>query len=149
MNTTTKMSPQEIEDRATEKMLKNIKTKTKAVKMTKSILDTPVLPSWYTGSDLITPINRYEEVVKQRLAETYKDSPTADPQVQVLEGPKNWKIVVTTYGQRSVHSFVERSTGNILKPAGWNAPAKGVRGNIKDEDDGASALDAYGVRYLR
>jgi len=111
--------------------------------------NTVTLPSWYTGSDLVNPINRYEEVVKQRVAETYKDSPTAYPKVEVTEGPKNWKIIVTTFGQRSVHSFVERATGNILKPAGWNAPAKGVRGNINDPDDGASALDAYGVRYLR
>jgi hypothetical protein len=35
--------------------------------------------------------------------------------------------VYVKYGnsrQRSVHAFVEKSTGNLIKPAGWNAPAK-------------------------
>ena len=48
-----------------------------------------------------------------------------------------------------VHSFVEVATGNVLKAAGWKAPAKHARGNIWDDDGGASALVVTGgVRYL-
>jgi len=32
----------------------------------------------------------------------------------------------------SVHCFVEIETGDIFKPASWSAPAKGVRGNLRD-----------------
>ena len=37
----------------------------------------------------------------------------------------------------SIHCFVERTTGNIFKPAGWKAPYlkgnKAIRGNIYDK----------------
>ena len=32
----------------------------------------------------------------------------------------------------SVHCFVDIATGDIYKPASWNAPAKGIRGNLQD-----------------
>jgi hypothetical protein len=50
--------------------------------------------------------------------------------VTVERGPKNARFVIESGGQRSVLLFVELETGNILKAAGWKAPAKGVRGNI-------------------
>lgn len=36
----------------------------------------------------------------------------------------------TGYGARSAYAFVDRLTGDVLKPAGWKKPAKGRRGNI-------------------
>ena len=45
-------------------------------------------------------------------------------------GRKYIRIVITNHSQRSVYCFIERETGNILKDAGWKAPAKGARGNI-------------------
>lgn len=36
-------------------------------------------------------------------------------------------------GGRSVYCFIERNTGDILKSAGWKAPAKGARGSIWNE----------------
>lgn len=110
---------------------------------------TNVLPDWYTKSDKEFAINRYVDAVTQRVALTYKDSANANPEVSVIEGPKYWKITVTTWGQTSVHSFVKRETGEVFKPAGWSAPAKHARGNINNEDDGSGALDAYGIKYLR
>lgn len=45
-----------------------------------------------------------------------------------LYGPKFVKIVSTEAGdetkQRSVHAFVERSTGNLIKAAGWSQPQR-------------------------
>jgi hypothetical protein len=50
---------------------------------------------------------------------------------QVQSGRKNDKIVKVQAGVgRSAYCFVDRETGNILKAAGWNAPAKGTRGSI-------------------
>ncbi len=31
---------------------------------------------------------------------------------------------------RSVHCFIDAETGDLLKAAGWKAPAKGARGNL-------------------
>ena len=52
-------------------------------------------------------------------------------------------------GQRSVHCFVEVVTGNVLKAAGWKAPAKHARGNIFDEHNGLNRMNEYGPEYLR
>lgn len=50
------------------------------------------------------------------------------------EGKRYTKIVMTVRGgQRSVHSFVEPSTGHVLKAAGWQRPAKGVRFNLAND----------------
>lgn len=53
----------------------------------------------------------------------------------VVTGKRFHKVIEKTTQEAksgSVHCFVEIATGNIYKPAGWNAPAKGVRGNLQD-----------------
>ena len=46
-------------------------------------------------------------------------------------GSKYFKVEMTTHGMsRSVYCFIEKSTGIILKSAGWRAPAKGPRGSV-------------------
>jgi hypothetical protein len=45
-------------------------------------------------------------------------------------GSKYFKVEMTSHGSRSVYSFIEKSTGNIFKAAGWSAPAKGIRGSV-------------------
>lgn len=47
----------------------------------------------------------------------------------------------------SVHCFVERETGNIMKAAGWKAPAKDARFNISTDAgfaDTVELADPYG-----
>jgi hypothetical protein len=43
----------------------------------------------------------------------------------------------------SVHCFVDRETGAILKAAGWKAPAKGARGSIFDADPPLTSRALY------
>lgn len=66
-------------------------------------------------------------------------------------GKVNVKIIAKDmhgYGG-SAHSFVRRETGVILKAAGWTGPAKGDRGSIYSDRNGAEALGPYGsIRYL-
>lgn len=47
-------------------------------------------------------------------------------------------------GQLCVSAFVNLVTGEIFKPASWNAPAKHSRGNFYAPDNGRSAIDAGG-----
>ncbi len=63
-----------------------------------------------------------------------------------MKGKKYVRIVVANTAQRWVYCFVDIETGNILKAAGWKAPAKGIRGNIKN---GTDDVTPYGARYNR
>ncbi len=52
-------------------------------------------------------------------------------------GRKYHKIIMNANGQKSVHAFVDKKTGSLLKSASWKAPAKGERFNlllIKDRE---------------
>lgn len=47
----------------------------------------------------------------------------------------------------SIHAFIDNATGDLLKPAGFKAPAKGARGNITNPDfmqKLKSRFDPYG-----
>jgi len=50
---------------------------------------------------------------------------------------------------RSAWAFVDKTTGDILKPASWAAPAKHARGNIFDQAGGMAHIGPYGPNYLR
>jgi hypothetical protein len=47
----------------------------------------------------------------------------------------------------SVHSFIDRTTGDVLLPAGWKTPAKGARGNIHDAQNGLGRMGPHGPAY--
>lgn len=47
----------------------------------------------------------------------------------------------------SVHLFVDKDNGDILKAASWTAPAKGSRGNLSDEFNGLRRVTAHGTEY--
>ncbi len=52
-------------------------------------------------------------------------------------------------GSRSVHCFVNRQNGDVLKAASWKAPAKHARGNIFDASNGLANMGPSGPAYLR
>jgi len=65
--------------------------------------------------------------------------PEAKFDVTFDRGRKFIKVVQSSYGSRSVHSFIcivphdQWKFGDILKAAGWSAPAKNfARGNVLD-----------------
>ena len=69
--------------------------------------------------------------VAQEQLEGKKYSEHAKPYTYTVErGQKFDKIVQADgyAGGRSVHAFVERSTGKLIKAAGWKAPAKDKNG---------------------
>jgi hypothetical protein len=51
-------------------------------------------------------------------------------------------------GQRSVWAFIDKKTGDILRAAGYKAPAKHARGNLFDAMQGTEMLTPYGIGYL-
>ena len=61
--------------------------------------------------------------------------------VEFKRGSKFLKVISTSWGSRSVHSFIcvkphdQWKFGDILKAASWAAPAKNfIRGNVLDTE---------------
>lgn len=55
-----------------------------------------------------------------------------------VEAGKRFDRIVQQYQgspQRSVHAFVEKSTGKLIKAAGWAAPAKRSNGEFQSQFD--------------
>lgn len=80
----------------------------------------------------------------------FPSQPVTNESFMVIEGKKYFKVATTRDGvtPMSAYAFIDKSTGDLFKPASWNAPAKHARGNIKDES-GLAACGRYGVAYLR
>lgn len=52
----------------------------------------------------------------------------------IESGKRYYKVVMSAHGNRSVHCFVDKTTGDVYKSASWKAPAKGVRYSLMDEE---------------
>jgi hypothetical protein len=76
---------------------------------------------------LASAVNR--EYHEQKIADLKRNIGTY--QFTVDTGRKYHKVMMTTDdGNRSVHAFVNKTTGEVYKPASIKAPAKGVRFNM-------------------
>ena len=54
--------------------------------------------------------------------------------IDIAPGNKFMKLIKTQGDHHSVWCFVDKSTGEIFKPASFKAPAKHARGNVADPD---------------
>ena len=62
---------------------------------------------------------------------THHPNSSSQYKFYIESGRKYHKIVMETErGNRSVHAFVDKKTGEVYKPASFKAPAKGVRYNL-------------------
>lgn len=53
-------------------------------------------------------------------------------------------------GNQSILCFIDKVTGDILKPATYKAPAKGIRGNVNSAQNGMEAITPQGfVIYFK
>ena len=72
-------------------------------------------------------------------------------QFTVDTGRKYHKVMMTTDGNsRSVHCFIDKKTGDVLKAESWKSPSKGVRYNLLDEYSREKCYDECGwtTHYL-
>ena len=97
----------------------------------------------------IVDIEKYRKEIEaakaaewKRMGYTHSPAPT----YEMKEGKKFVKIIeVGQGGFRHVHCFVDFE-GNIYKPASFNKPAKGIRGNINNEKKPLLCGEYYKVR---
>ena len=98
-----------------------------------------------------TLTEQYAKAVEVAIQMAYDfQSPEQRPVMEVEVGRKYLKVVTNYHSQRSVHSFVDRVTGDVFKPEGWAKPAKGARFNLVTGMDGLLAvIDPYGSYLYR
>ena len=103
--------------------------------------------------DVQERLNLYVEMVQNKMNAYYEmmNFTHSNPDDITVDYGKKYARVVHQNGvQRSVHTFVNMINGDILKSGGWSAPApNGVRGNIFENDFGASVVNEYGASYLK
>lgn len=92
----------------------------------------------------------WAEGLQHRLANyhLFMGNTGAPPLVELEAGPKWIRIVVSQPGTRSAYGFISQETGLLYKAAGWKAPAKGVRGNIRGRSP-YRACGPYGMASAR
>ena len=96
--------------------------------------------------DMDAKFERALEAFQSALQSLWDDGHTID----VMMGRKYVRVIVRNPAgeSRSVHSFIEISTGDVYKAASWKAPARNVpRGNIY-QDDPMKGCNKYGANYL-
>ena len=76
--------------------------------------------------------------------------------VFATEGKKYFKVYRQemkdgkSFSSGSIVAFVDKTTGDIFKPASFNTPAKHARGNVNSENSGMEAItDSGSVIYLK
>ena len=70
-----------------------------------------------------------------------------DDEFYLETGRKYYKLIHRSGISRSVHCFIDKTTGDVLKSASWKSPAKGVRYNLLDDNSRElcySNCDAFG-----
>lgn len=58
------------------------------------------------------------------------------------------RYVRVAWGE-SAFCFIEKATGDVLKPSTWSVPAKHARGNIFDPDGGMENVCVNGIKNLK
>ena len=102
------------------------------------------------NGDLATALIGYKDNIVANYVKWCGDAGISDIGqfgVEFEPGSKYVKVVkISAGGSRSVHSFVEKETGNIWKAASWKAPAKNfVRGNVYDSGTYLNRLEWTGI----
>ena len=106
-----------------------------------SIQEAPVLPSTMTGGvqsdhSIEDGVKKYEDAINKQInsgefAKMHKERGT---KIVARKASKYYRVEEHEMGRAgSIHAFIEIETGDIFKPAGWKAPAKGARGNVTDQ----------------
>ena len=85
----------------------------------------------------------YQAVVK--MVTEHQSKFQSNLAIELSEGRRYYKVVVNG----SAWAFVDKESGDILKPASWNAPAKHARGNVFDMHGGLKYITVYGPAYMR
>jgi len=89
-----------------------------------------------------------KQIYKRYMETNYPDWLDKGLEYEKFSFKNNRKYIKVIRGG-SVHCFVDKTNGNVLMAASWNAPAKHARGNIFDDNNGLGCMNEYGPAYLK
>jgi hypothetical protein len=121
-------------------------------------VDDPSIPAEkHTAEEFDTALAGFLAAAQTKVQQRYVDFQGRTGKIETESGPKYIRVISAEYlangdsgGSRSAFCFIERETGDVLKPAGWKGPEKrNPRSNIFADDFGASGVTGYGTTYLR
>jgi len=95
---------------------------------------------------------RAEKFINDEIKRIYEHLGESEhTELTIMWGKKYARLVKSENGgqSKSAWAFIDLSNGDILKPAGWKAPAKHARGNINDEFQGMRRISWTGPHYLK
>ena len=112
-------------------------------------MNTPNIVVNQISVDFVNWLNACNTLLTEYMAKLYPNNPKE--RLEAIQGNRYIKIVQQAIDStgRSAWAFIDRTNGDILKPASWAAPAKHARGNLFDEHKGMAHISAYGPVYLR
>lgn len=90
--------------------------------------------------------SNWMEGANKIIQEHYKKEYNQNASLDYMDGKKFVRII-TKGIQTSAFGFIDKTNGNILKAAGWKAPARGPRGNLFDTKGGLGRVTPYGLEY--
>lgn len=106
-----------------------------------------------TARDFDVALASYVARLQGKIDRTYKATVlrVADAPKVIATGGKNVRVVLDRGGKLSVHSFVRRDTGDLLRASSWEKPAQKVLGSIYDDapESGAGVLGFSPVRATK
>ena len=89
------------------------------------------------SNELATALIGLKDVIVEDYAKFLKEIDCTKDKfgIEFEAGSKYVKVVsISGGGSRSVHCFVEKANGNILRAASWKSPARNfIRGNVFDQ----------------
>lgn len=136
-----------------------------ALNSLKKRFSAPITASEKTASDFNHALSEFLKYCNTLLAERFK-KPREDMSwhyiLEPISGSRYVKLVngsmllsddeqppksLSNYTSRSAWAFIDKTNGDILKPASWSAPAKHARANIYNKDTWGN-VTSYGPKYL-
>lgn len=107
---------------------------------------------WGNETEAINRLNQWLEVAQNIVNLNYAKFPQLEPSVlEMSDGRRYIRVDTITdngRGQRSGWAFIDKQTGDVLKPSTYRNPAKHARGNLLDEYRGVEMLTPHGPAYL-
>ena len=112
-------------------------------------MNTPNILVNQISVDFVNWLNACNTLLTEYMAKLYPNNPKEH--LEAVQGSRYIKVVkCNEAGQKgAAWAFIDRTNGDILKPASWAAPARHARGNLFDEHKGMAHISAYGPAYLR